>query len=443
MNMTLDPWQMKFLDTKGDKILCCGRQVGKTEICSKDAGDYAVRNVKSVILMIAPTERQARLLFEKTLDYLLSNFPNMVIKGGKDRPTKERIALRNKTKIFCLPTGVSGITIRGRTINRLYVDEASRVPEEVWGAVTPMLLTTGGSMILLSTPFGAQGEFHRIWINKESAYDSFTRFSATSETVMENRTISATWTQKQRDKSLEMIERAKRRMSKREYAQEYLGEFLEELDKYFPDELIQNCCVLKKRDTIRKYKTYYLGVDIARMGEDESTFEIIERLPNGNLEHIENIITRKTLTTQTENKILQLEKLYNFRKIAIDAGSGSLGVGIYDQLLRKEGVRTKIEAVNNAARTYDRLDKSKAKLLKEDLYDNLRGLMERGEIQLLKDDDVIESLRSIQYEYVTRSNQATRLRIFGTYTHIVEGIIRACWYAKSKQLNIWVRSIRV
>ena len=42
--MKLDPWQEEFLAVKGDKILCCGRLIGKSVICSIDAGEYAVKH---------------------------------------------------------------------------------------------------------------------------------------------------------------------------------------------------------------------------------------------------------------------------------------------------------------------------------------------------------------------------------------------------------------
>ena len=438
----LDKWQQDFLDTEGDKILCTGRQVGKSLICAMDASEWAVKNKKQIVLMIAPTERQSYALFEKTLNYLIDNY-RVYIKKGKDRPTKERIILNNGTKIFCLPTGLSGIGIRFLTVGRLYVDEASRVPEDVWTAVTPMLLTTGGDSIYLSTPFGAQGEFHRCWVNKDNAYDSFTRFSVTSEKVIAERPICETWIEKQKILALQKLEQAKARMSKREYAQEYLGEFIDELLRYFSDELLRKCCVLKRREIIIQGKDYYLGVDIARMGEDESTFEIIDKFSRQNLEQVESIITSKTLTTQTEDKIIALNRQYDFQKIYIDAGSGSLGVGVFDHLLRFEETRRKVEAINNRARVLDREDKSKVKLLKEDLYDNLRAMMERGEIKLLDDENIIESLRSIQYEYVMKESQPTKLRIFGNYSHIAEGLIRAGWCAKDKTLNIWIRSIKV
>ena len=129
--MKLDPWQKEFLEHEGDKCLNCGRQVGKSTICGRDAGEWAVKNKKSIVLMIAPTERQAYGLFDKTLSYLAANYKTYISRG-KDRPTKSKINLNNGTTIYCLPTGLSGIGIRFLTVHRLYVDEASRVPTKLF-----------------------------------------------------------------------------------------------------------------------------------------------------------------------------------------------------------------------------------------------------------------------------------------------------------------------
>ena len=438
-----DEWQKDFLRCKGDKILCCGRQVGKSEICSADAGEWAAKNAgdKNVVI-IAPTERQAYGLFTKTLNYLATHYSNLLITTGKHRPTKTRISLKNGVKIFCLPVGKEGLGIRFLTIHRLYVDEASRVPEGVWAAIEPALLTTGGEMILLSTPFGAVGEFYNVWVNKDGAYESFTRFSVTSEVVMRERKICATWTEKTRSKALIKLEQAKKRKSKREYAQEYLGEFVEDLHRYFNDELIAKCCILQRRTRLLQDKQYYMGCDIARMGEDEGTYEILDKRDRENLIHVENIVTSKKRTNETEDLIIELNKRYEFKKIFIDAGSGTLGVSILDHLLIHPETKRVVEAINNNKRMVDR-EGSKTKLLKTDLYDNLRSLMEKGSIQLLDDEEVMQSFRSVQYEYIMKDGEPTRLRIFGDYTHIVEGLIRAAWCVQYKNLNTWMRSFSV
>ncbi len=50
----------------------------------------------------------------------------------------------------------------------LIVDEASRVRDELWATISPMLAAApAAQQILLSTPAGASGEFHRAWTSHE------------------------------------------------------------------------------------------------------------------------------------------------------------------------------------------------------------------------------------------------------------------------------------
>jgi len=49
-------------------------------------------------------------------------------------------------------------------------------------------------------------------------------------------------------------------------------------------------------------------------------------------------------------------------------------------------------------------------------------------------------LESVQIEYVEDQHGRRSVRIFGKYTHIAEGLIRAMWGAKGKNLNIFVHS---
>lgn len=436
MELVYDKWQEDFITTTGNKILCTGRQVGKSEICAKDAAEYAINNPTSKpIVMIAPTERQAQLLFQKTLDYLSTHYQKYIM-TKKDRPTQTRIKLKINKKIveiYCLPVGATGLGIRGFTIGRLYVDEASRLPEMVWEAVLPALATTAADMIILSTPFGAQGTFHDIWINKDGAYDDFTRISVTTEEVYKERPISATWTEVQKQKALEYIERCKRRFSKRQFMQEYLGKFVDDLHRWFSDELIEQTCTLTRPDYFIEEANYFMGVDIARMGEDKSTFQIFMRTKDS-MVHVESITTEKKYTTQTEQLIIDLDKRYKFKRIYIDAGSGSLGVSIFDHLFPL--FKKRLMAINNAKRIIEYNPKGEpymVKLQKEDLYHNLRALMEQSRIRLLNDEELKYELASIQYEYVVKEGQPTKLRIFANPSaDIVEGVTRGAWGVKEK-----------
>lgn len=410
MNITLDPWQQEVMDTKGNICLRSGRQSGKSTIISRRGGEYAATHRNKTVLIIASVERQAFLLFEKVLDHLYQNHKNL-IKTGKDRPTKSRIKLINGSVIHCLPTGLSGYGIRGYTIDLLIADEAAFIPEEVWTAVTPMLAVTKGDIILLSTPFGKGGYFYRCFNDP-----TFTSFHVSSEDCPRI--------------SNEFLDQERARMSKLQYAQEYLGEFVDELRRFFSTELIQSCMLPYEIPV--GYKPY-LGVDVARMGRDDSVlFSVAEK--NNMLYQLDLEITSKTKLTETTRMILNADQKHNFKRIFID--SGGMGVGVFDPLLEHIQTKRKVIPIDNASRGLDsdKDDGRKKKLLKEDLYNNLLTLMEQGRLKLKEDPDTALSLKSIQCEYT----DAGKMKIFGNYTHITEALIRAAWCVKTKSLNIYI-----
>ena len=417
LSLTLDDWQKTVLETKGNICLRSGRQVGKSTVIAIKAGKYALDNPNKSIMVISAVERQASLLFDKILNYILATKPLAVWSSGKEKPTKHKIKLKNGSVIYCLPTGESAYGIRGYTINLLIADEAAFIPEAVWTAVTPMLATTKGEIILLSTPFGREGYFPRCF--KDPTYTSFHIRSSECSRI---------------DKVF--LEHERQTMSKLQFQQEYEGEFVDDLMQFFNDKIIQACQLLKRPDVSPPQRDYFLGVDVARMGGDETVFTIVDRTNRKQLRQVECITRTMNRINETTNEILALDKIYNFKKIYID--DGGLGVGIFDYLLTFEQTKRKVVPINNAKRSLepDSFDNpKKTKLMKEDLYNNLLNLMERGEILLLDDPEIYMSLRSIQFEYTPKGE----IKIFGRYTHIAESLIRSAWCVRDKSLNMWVR----
>jgi len=420
--MILDGWQQQVLDTEGNICLRSGRQVGKSTVISIKAAEFAVNNPGKVIMIVASVERQALLLFEKVLSYL-HDYRKEFLKKGKDKPTKHKITLNNKSTIYCLPTGLSGYGIRGYTVDLLIADEAAFIPEEVWTAVTPMLAVTGGKIILLSTPFGRGGFFYRCFQD-----NSFTTFHISSEDCPR--------------KDVDFLRKERERMTKAQYAQEYLGEFVDELRRFFPDSLIYSC-MISLGETLPSAEEVlanplvplgdnFLGVDVARMGEDETVLYSVCRIKRDELVEIELEISEKNLLPDIVRRIKHADSRFNYKKIYID--DGGLGSGVFDPLMEDEQTKRKTISINNAARSLDVDEKRRKKLMKEDLYTNLLRLMEQGKVKLKKNTDTILSLKSIQYEY----DEKKQLRIFGNYTHITEALIRAAWCMKDKTLNIWI-----
>lgn len=438
LDIVLDDWQKKVLETAGNVLLFSGRRIGKSEILVIDASEYAANNTDRSVLVISHTERQAYWLFEKIINYLYRYYPQLLAKGGKHKPTKSEVVLKNHTIIRCLPTGLTGSGIRGIPAHRIYPDELDFIEEAVWSTITPMLLDTGGVIRGGSTPNPDKKVEESYVYNHMEKNPKFTVFEISTEDVINQRPISSTWTLERKQAALEHLEQEKLTMSKQAWLREYGGKRSMATKRFISDELIVSQNTESVPERIEEGK-YYLGVDVARMGYDFSSFQVVRKISKTQFVHVWSESTSKTKTTDTYDKILELDNKYHFQKIGLDAGSGSLGVGLLDFLMRNSQVANRIVPLNNRSRQLDRDGERKATLLKEDMYQNLRAMMEHGILKLLKNDDVIKSLKSIQYDSVITLGHSTKNYVFShVNSDIAEALIRACHLAnEDKGLNLF------
>jgi len=421
--MKLDQWQKEVLATKGNKCICSGRQSGKSTIISQDAGEYAMTHKNKVIMIIASVDRQSLLLFEKVLSYIYEKNKSIIC-TGKHKPTKHKLMLKNGSVIHCLPTGDSGYGIRGYTIDRLYADEAAFIKEDVWAAVTPMLVTTGGEIILLSTPMGTNNYFYRCFHDPK-----FHTIHVNTEEVAKGRD------EPQKTNLREFLKDEKERMTPLQYQQEYLGLFVGGIQRYFEDELIDKICTRPPNLYKPQYQKF-LGVDIARHGKDETILISLDRRDKKDLEMFDIECTVDTTLPETARLIIKKNIQHDYKKIYID--TTGMGWGVYDPLKENSKTKRKVVAIENAKKSLDREKgkptETKKRTMKEDLYANLRNLMQTNKIKLFDTPEIRQSLRSILYDYSDNGN----LRIYGNYSHIAEALIRAAWCMKDKSLNIYI-----
>ena len=437
--LVLDDWQEDILKWRGHCLLCTGRQVGKTTIFARKAAHRMIDSQGTHIIVASLTEDQAKLIILMVLDFLEREH-KPIIKRGKWKPTQNRIMLKNGSQIIARPVGNTGDAIRGFTGDVLYIDEAAKMSQLIWDSAKPTLLTTAGEIWMSSTPFGKQGHFYESFTNKNNR---FKVFHISSEEVIHNRPLSESWTEKQRTAGIKFLEDEKESMSELSYGQEYLGLFLDDLRRYFTDELIDKVCTLKRPQTIKQGAEYYIGADLARLGADATTFEILRKISNDKVIQVENIVKHKRLTTQTEDDLIQLAKTYKPVSIGIDAGSGTLGVSILDHLLLDDSTKRIIVPIDNKKRKKDRDGKQKGTYKKADLYDNLRSMMEKGVLHLLDDPEIRLALTCVQYEFEKDPKKMSVIKITGNDLHIVEGLTRAAIEAKEKSLNIWLRMLNL
>jgi predicted phage terminase large subunit-like protein len=138
-------------------ILNCSRQSGKSTIVAILALHHALTTPGARVLIVSPSLRQSELLFDKINTF----YRRLGRPGGSDADSATELRLRNGSRIVALPGSES--TIRGFTASLVLIDEAARISNEVYYAVTPMVTVSKGRLILLSTPHGKQGIFWRAW----------------------------------------------------------------------------------------------------------------------------------------------------------------------------------------------------------------------------------------------------------------------------------------
>jgi Terminase large subunit, T4likevirus-type, N-terminal len=155
-----DDWQSDLLRSASERILlnCC-RQSGKSTTAALIALHRAIYHPRSLVLVLAPAERQAKETFGK----VAQAYRNLGHAVAPDSYRKLGMRLGNGSRIEALPG--SEKTIRGFSgVDILVLDEAARVDDGLYFAVRPMLAVSGGALIMLSTPAGRRGVFFEEWL---------------------------------------------------------------------------------------------------------------------------------------------------------------------------------------------------------------------------------------------------------------------------------------
>jgi hypothetical protein len=215
---TLDAWQRDVLLSDAHQIiLLVTRQGGKSTVSSIRALHRALYTPASLVLLLAPSYRQSKELFRKVKDALAA----LPFSAPLASESALELEFTNLSRIVALPGKEA--TIRGFSgVSLLIVDEASRVPDELYQAVRPMLAVSGGDILLLSTPFGKRGFFHHEWTNSGADWH---RTKVTAEDCPR---IPREW-----------LEQERRAIGDWWFRQEYLCEFVETIDQVFSYEDIQ------------------------------------------------------------------------------------------------------------------------------------------------------------------------------------------------------------
>ena len=198
-------------------MLNCSRQSGKSLVSAAVACYNAVAHKDTLTLLLSPSLRQSGELFRKVRAiYTLAGKPIRA-----EQETQLTLTLKNGSRIVSLP-GRDEATVRGySSVSLLLIDEASRVSDDLYRSVRPMLATSGGRLVALSTPWGRRGWWSEAWHSEEE----WRRFLVTADDVPR---IPASF-----------LEEERRTLGEIWFRQEYMCSFEESMSRVFASEDIR------------------------------------------------------------------------------------------------------------------------------------------------------------------------------------------------------------
>lgn len=213
-----DPYQAQILLSSSNLgILNCSRQWGKTVTMAAKAVQHAYCAPERMVVVVSPAERQSREFMRR----VRAHVRKLGLPLESDGDNKISLVFPNGSRIVGLPGRPDTIRCFS-AVTLVLIDEASRVSEEMYEAVGPMLATTDGAMWLLSTPNGRRGFFYRAWTGGGPEWERVT--------------VKATDCPRIRPAHLE---RERLKLSDRVFRQEYLCEFAATEDGVFDPDLVE------------------------------------------------------------------------------------------------------------------------------------------------------------------------------------------------------------
>ncbi len=157
-----DEWQERMLRSTANRLLInASRQSGKSLMSTLLVAHQSLFTPGSLCLMVAPSERQSGEGFRRV---------KAILRDLGEVPASEsvlRCELRNGSRVVSLPGREQ--TVRGFSAPSLIVaDEASRIPDDLWVALRPMMAVSQGRLVAASTPYGCRGWWFEAWRSTEN-----------------------------------------------------------------------------------------------------------------------------------------------------------------------------------------------------------------------------------------------------------------------------------
>lgn len=281
------------------KILCCGRQWGKTKYCSIEGALVALNTPNACGYIVAPFAKRAMKLYRAIIrtikEFEKAHGRKYIVKDSEKWMYFE---LSNGTTVWCM-SGENLESLPGDRLDFLFIDEAALCMEEVWQVLRPSLLANPKSQAwIVSTPRG-KNWFYGLSIMEQSAGQSH-RYKTFHFTSYDNPTLPA-----------EEIESLKTELPELLYRQEILAEF------------ISGGLIFRNLDRMMRAPgpqppipghNYVAGVDLAK----ENDFTVIKIADTSNNTEVYSERSNHRDWSYQKTAIYMAAKRYNNATVIID-----------------------------------------------------------------------------------------------------------------------------
>ena len=268
-------YQKEIMRTVDDNrfVICkMPRQTGKTTTMVAVMMHYALFNPDFNIAILANKAATSREILSR-LQLAYENLP-WFLQQGIVEWNKGNIELENGSKIFASSTSAS--SVRGMSINLVYLDEFAFVPatvqDEFFSSVYPTISSGTTSRVLITSTPNGMNMFYKLWHDAEKGFNDYA-------------TVSVNWWDVPgRDEKWK--EETIRNTSEKQFAVEFECEFLGSADTLIDPHKLKHLVFenpLQENESLKIFeepkpdRIYTLCADTSRgVGNDYSAFIVID-----------------------------------------------------------------------------------------------------------------------------------------------------------------------
>ena len=319
----------EFNTNRFNIVLAC-RQSGKSISACAYLLWYALFHSEKTIVILANKGDTAREMLSR-ITLMLENIPFFLQPGAKAL-NKGSIEFSNHSRILARAT--SGSSIRGLSVNLLYLDEFAFVERatEFYTSTYPVIAAgTETKVIITSTANGIGNTFHKIWEGAIQGVSDFKPFRVDW------------WDVPGRDEAWkkQTIANTSQLQFDQEFANTFFGtgdtlvnaETLMSLRAREPIRRLENHCLNVYKETIKGHD-YIMTVDVSKgRGQDYSTFNVID-ISVSPFEQVAVYRNNVMSPILFPNIIYKYAKIYNEAYVVIESNDqgGVVCNGLYHDL---------------------------------------------------------------------------------------------------------------